>query len=276
MTEMNARPTTWLTNLRKEESGVFISGVTSRQDNVVSLANILPLSKINKVVHKEIREHDFWVFEIVSQMPTIDWIGLMERELESLIAIHDADKDKTQIPEPVKSTPARKPVVTHPKPSPQTPKDTSVAKTITFGIRPIGEGYLLQASEDEVEGKNDPDVRAYWQFIDSVSKGNMWEYQDLGASFIQEYPDSPLLPIVRWRLAYRYYVDHELDLAWLHTSHLLQLTDAYKPYALLLAGRIELARKSYKYQYYYNILRKDYATHILMGQVNSDLIELSK
>jgi len=277
MTEMNARPMTWLTNLRNEGNGIFISGVTSRQDNVVSLSNILPMSRINKVTHHEIRNRDFWAFEIVANLPTIDWIGMMESELEDLLANQNEQNDVNRTPEPQKPTTPPRPATKPPPPSQmQTQVIIRTPKPITFGIRQINEQLLLRATEEMVKAHNQPDVRAYRQFIDSVRKGNMWSYQDIGVAFIKDHPESPLLPIVRWRLAYRYYIDHKTDLAWQHVRPMLLQNDSYLPYALFLAGRLELARNSPKYQDFYNTLRQNHANHLIMEQVERDLAELGK
>ncbi len=277
ITELNAHPMTWLTNLRKEGNGIFVSGVTSRQANVVSLANVLPMSRINKVVHTLIRDRNFWSFEIVSQLPEVDWIGLMESEIADLVKPKTPDEQPAPQSEPPKTVAPAKPAVSlAPAPKPKQTEPVKMARPINFGIRPIDEIYLLRASDEMVESRNRPDVRAYWQFIDAVRKGNMWAYQDYGAAFLQEYPESPLQPIVRWRLAYRYYVDRELDLSWQYVSPMLQQKNSFSPHTLLLAGRIELARKNAKYSEYYNALRKDHPAHPLIELINKDLTELNK
>lgn len=270
MTEMNARPLTWLTNLRKEGSGILISGITNRRDNVVSLANVLPLSKINKVVHREIRERSFWSFEILASLPPIDWIGMMEKELEDL-------SSPSAPSQPVGALSFRAPSAPSQPSQPRSdkPPDSGPRAPIHFGIRPIDEQFLLRP-DDAMLPANRPDVRAYWQFIDSVRKGNMWAFQDKGAAFLKDHPDSPLLPVVRWRLAYRYYLDRQPDLARQFLSPMLQEMDQNLPYALFLAGRIALAKGDPRYQDHYRSLLRDHANHLLSKQVTQDLAELNK
>lgn len=81
-----ARPVSWMTNLRKNGERLQISGVTTKRDNVIDIALTLPQSRIQKVTNGEIRDIKVWMFEITSDFPDVDWVGQIEAETAEFLA----------------------------------------------------------------------------------------------------------------------------------------------------------------------------------------------
>jgi Tfp pilus assembly protein PilN len=81
-----ARPVSWLTNLRKNGEQLLISGVTTNRNNVIDIALTLPNSRIQKVSNSEIRDTKVWMFEISSDFPDVDWVGMIEADTAEFLA----------------------------------------------------------------------------------------------------------------------------------------------------------------------------------------------
>ncbi|MFO8145103.1 MAG: hypothetical protein R6T89_05190 [Candidatus Syntrophosphaera sp.] len=81
-----ARPVSWLTNFRKNQDRLQISGVTTKRNNVIDIALTLPNSRIQKVTNGEIRDVDVWMFEISSDFPEVDWVGMIEADTAEFLA----------------------------------------------------------------------------------------------------------------------------------------------------------------------------------------------
>ena len=242
---MAANPTSWLTNLRMEKDKLILSGATTSRANVIQFADMLPNSEIKKVTASKIRQYTIWLFEISSDLPEVDWMSKIEEDLERLMAL------KESYGEAIASGSG-----TH--------KDT-----IT-GLASIPDNLLLNPPDKLLAGK-DAAIPSYKAFIASTKTTNIWTYREMGQGFLQKNTNSPLAPYVRWRTAYRMYLDKEYDFALKFVQPLLSVEDDKHGHAVLLAARIFYAKKDPRYKEYYAIMKNDYARHPLAPLVQEDL-----
>lgn len=224
----------WLNNMSVDKGKLHLAGVTTNRSNVVDFADMLPNCQIRKVTHSKIRSVDLWQFELISDLPEVDWMAVIEEDLARLMALKQSYGEQSGSGAPG---------------SEQTNSNT---------LRPFPPQLLLAAKPEQVSS-NDAAVRAYNEFIASTLTSNIWQYREKGQGFLQRFRNHPLGPIVRWRTAYRLYIDKEYDFASQYLNPMLQNRDEYYSYAVLLAARIEHAKGSDRFREYYRIMRNDFS-----------------
>lgn len=269
------QPLSWLTNLKVDNEQLFLAGVTTRRSGIIEFANAFPDSKIKKVVHGKIRGKSTWSFEMTSALPTVDWVGEIERDVAELVRLKQSFGEEQQ--KEAESEDAKK-VASGPV-KPIAPQRVP-PKKLTDKRGRLNMPVLPQSScpvpRDELTQGEGEDVQDYFKFVTSVNRGNIWEYRDMGTRFISRHRKSELLPAVRWWLSYRLYLDKEFSLASQFLAPMLEMSDRYQPYALLLQARVDYANGSDRYKDFYHLLKNDYGRHALMSQVNADLDLIAK
>jgi Tfp pilus assembly protein PilN len=284
----------WLNNMKLEGEFLRLSGVTTKRAAIIEFANAFPGSQIRKVSNTKIRNTSVWAFELNSPLPKVDWVGEIQRDVESLLRLKQNVADTNQPGELGAQTDAgslsatdivgnikgkfEKNTVTGPvKPiAPQNPAKSPTTDKKGRAILP----WLPQSScptprDEHLTGKGQ-DILDYYTFIASANRGNIWEYRDMGTRFLNRNPNSELLPAVRWWMSYRLYLDKEYHIAVQYLEPMLKASDRYYPYALLLQARVFYALGNTRYREFYNLLKNDYGRHSLMSQVNEDLAIIGK
>ncbi|MDZ4122350.1 MAG: hypothetical protein U1C33_07995, partial [Candidatus Cloacimonadaceae bacterium] len=252
----------------------FISGQTSDRRHVVGISELFPNGIISKVTYSLVRNHPVWLFEITSDLPKVDWFGLIEADLEKLIKMKEAYGEKEAAEkERAASASGRTTVVQRvQKQAAQIVERERAPDKITatfFGSIPSE--YRLVPTDSELASVEKTELEEYNQFIAATGRGSTWHYRDLGIKFMRNYSGSVLSPYVRWNLAHRYYVDKEYTFALQSLEPLVRNQNQHYPYALVLGARIEIAAGSGRYREYYNILRNDYMTHRLVNLFREDM-----
>lgn len=266
----------WLTNLKLDGEQLFMAGVTTRRSGIIEIANAFPDSKIKKVVHSKVRGKSTWSFEMTSSLPTVDWIGEIERDVEALLLLKQSygeEQEKAAAKEEEGKVALTGPV----KPiAPQRAPLKKITDKRGRLILPVLPQSSCPVPRDELTKGEGEDVQDYFKFVTSVNRGNIWEYRDMGTRFIFRHRASELLPAVRWWLSYRLYLDKEFSLASQYLTPMLETSDRYHPYAVLLQARVEYASGSDRYKEFYHLLKNDYGRHALISQVNADLEIIAK
>jgi len=268
------QPQSWLNNLKLDKGNLYLSGFTTRRAAVLEFANAFSDSKIRKVKNNVIRGHNVWEFEIVSLLPTVDWMELIEKDVEELVKLKLSYGEERQANE----TGEIAKVDTGPV-KPLSPVKILSAKTVDKRgrvILPVLPQSSCPVPRDELTTGEGEDVKDYFKFVASANRGNIWEYRDMGTRFINRHKGSDLLPAVRWWMSYRLYLDKEYMLASQFIEPMLNQSDRYLPYAILLKARVDYALGSSRYKEYYNLLKIDYGRHTIMTQVNADLQLIEK
>lgn len=263
------RPVSWITSMRREQDKLAISGTTTNRQNIVEFAAVLPNSRIIKVNQAKIKERTVWVFEIRSDMPTVDWMAMIQKDMDELLAFKqqygEANKlsgtATTAVQQPGGVTPVTTPVIKNLKPY--------------AGLSPLAAQYMPVPTERVIKEAASL-LPAYNAFISAVNRGNIWEYRDLSAKFITNNRRSPLVPYIQWHMANRMFIDRDWDMVRLFTEPLLkEMSDLY-PYALLVEARTDFVKNNPAYKGKYVTLQNDYARHPLSGQIKADLAIISK
>lgn len=261
-------PVSWLSNLKKDGKRLAVSGTTTSRSHILRIAESLPQSEIVKVTRAEIKDRTVWAFEIKSDLPQKDWIGEIEQDLREL---QELKKQYGEDPSKLNQSSALAPKAAAAPASPQAATTAEVKSLAPYkGLSPIQDQYLPQLT-NEMKKSAGQDLKDYYAFIASVNRGNMWEYRDLGVKFINKYPKSQILPLVRWHMAYRMYIDKEFNLVNVYNESLLLARDELYPWALLISARTDYARGISYYKEKYQTLKNDYARHPLSGQIALDL-----
>ncbi|HNX38435.1 MAG TPA: hypothetical protein PL124_10250 [Candidatus Cloacimonadota bacterium] len=242
--------TSWLTNLRMDKGKLILTGTTTNRGHVIQFADMLPNSQIRKVTNSKVRNYTLWQFEISSDLPKVDWMGKIEEDLQRLMAIKEAYGEGGL--------------------------DSGGGKAAAItGLAAIPENLLL-TPPPQLLAKKDAAVTAYNAFLVSAKGKNIWQYRELGQGFMQKYLNHPLAPYVRWRMAYRFYLDKEYGFAMQYLKPMLKVQNSNYGYAVLLAGRIYYATGDQQYKEMYRIMKSDYAMHPLAAVVNEDLKVVGK
>jgi len=263
------QPQSWLDNLKVDKGSLYLSGFTTRRAAVIEFANAFADSKIRKVKYNLIRNTSVWEFEIVCSLPTVDWIGLIEKDVEELVKLKLSYGEERQ---PQGTSEKSKGTLSALKPlSPVKVSNSKLVDKRGKAILPVLPQSSCPVPRDELTNGDGEDVKDYFKFVASANRGNIWEYRDMGTKFIVRHKGSELLPAVRWWMSYRLYLDKEYMLASQYLEPLLSSSDRYQPYALLLKARIDYASGSSHYKDYYDLLQIDYGRHDIIAQVNVDL-----
>ena len=241
--------TSWLTNLRMDKDLLVITGTTTNRSNVIQVADMLPNSQIRKVTNTKVRDYTLWQFEIASELPKVDWMAKIKEDLQKLIAIKEAYGENMP--------------------------GSAGAKEAIAGLAAFPENLLLTPPAELLK-KNDAPVAEYRKFLTAAQSTNIWQYRELGQGFLQKNLNHALSPYVRWRMAYRMYLDKEYGFARQFVEPMLLKQDANYGHAVLLAGRIYYAMKNDKYKEMYRIMRNDYATSPLSVIVKEDMKVIGK
>lgn len=236
----------WLNNLRVEKGTLMLTGTTTNRSSVIRIADLLPDSQIRKVTNTKIREYQLWQFEISSKLPSYDWKGIIEADLEELKAIKEAYGEKNS---------------------------ASVSSIEDTGINEIPASIQLTPPSALLK-KQDDSVRAYNNFINTLSKNTPWKYREEGQRYLQKYGNSPLASYARWHFAYKLYLDRDYGYAQQFLEPLLIAGTPHRSYNLLLAARVFYAQKNPKYIEMYRILKSDYSTSPLAPVITSDIKSL--
>ncbi|MDD2228486.1 MAG: hypothetical protein PHY48_03635 [Candidatus Cloacimonetes bacterium] len=267
----SGQPQSWLTNLKVEGGVLFLSGVTTRRGAIIEFAKAFPESQIHKVSHTIVRNKDLWTFEMTSALPKVDWMGEIQRDVESLLmlrqkigennpAVPSTDDKKVNTFKTVSIRPI----------APQKVKSQIADKSGKAILLPLPQSSCPIPPDEDLTGDGE-DIQDYYAFVASANRGNIWEYRDVGNSFVSKNPHSKLLPVVRWWISYRLYLDKEYPLAVTFLLPMLNSPGRYHPYALLLQARLDYALGNKKYEERYGLIKNDYGRHPLMSQVNADL-----
>ncbi len=275
--ELNRRPQSWLTNLRLDSGRLSLSGVTTNRQHVVGISELFENCIISKVTHTTVRDKSLWQFEMTCDLPSINWFGLIEADLERLIKVKEAYGEKAVTPKDSVSTAKVEPgtPVSTIKPVPkERVREERKVSDLAFGAIP--DKYLPTPTAEEIEGLEPEESFDFKQFMDSIKKGSTWHYRDLGFRYIKNHSQSDMISYVRWHMAHRYYIDKEYLHAMRTLDPMLRNQNRFYPYSLLLAARIEIAQGNIRYREFYNILIGDYGTHIVSAQVREDLDRLKR
>ncbi|MDD3103612.1 MAG: hypothetical protein PHY24_05275, partial [Candidatus Cloacimonetes bacterium] len=233
-------PQSWITNMRQHEDRIAISGITAKREHVSRLAEGLPDGCIRRVTHSKIRNQIIWIFEMDFVFSQIDWEEFIARE--SVIQ---------QRPQPIAS---------RRRPSAKERPVQEEVQSETYGFRQLPD--ILPANlptPDQEELKQDTEfARTFESFMEAIQQGNMMEYRFIGYNLINQYPDSNLLPLTRWWLAYRLYQEKEYTLAEEYLNLNLSQFDRYHPASLLLKARLRFARSNPDFKQYYLTLQNEY------------------
>lgn len=271
MDELGRKPITWLSNLRKEAGKLQLTGTTTNRNHIVEIASLFEEPEIKKISHARIRNNSLWNFEMQVKMPVVDWVQIMEADMQALVALKERMAQFEVVKPRVPSTQPVQSMATITQASAQETPATKAPSQLSFQIPEI---HLLSILEEDMTSIPHPVAKEYWDFIAAVKKGSTWHYRDLGTKFIQNNPSSELVPYVQWRMAYRYYLDKEYVYARQNIDPLMRNHNKFYPFALLLAARIEYFSGGKKYQDYYGILKTDYADHSLAAVFTEDLAAL--
>nr|MDK2851608.1 hypothetical protein [Candidatus Cloacimonadota bacterium] len=246
----------WISNLRHSNGQISITGITSDREHVSRLAANLPASKIRRVTNSKIRDRVVWNFEMDFTLPELDWVEIISKEYMPITRSTTAS-----------SRPNRGKV----KIQPQTQEQLEQAISYKFGVLPRIEQQNVPLF-DESSSNCDPEaLQLYRDFSKAINKGNMLEYRFIGHSLIQNYPDCDLIPLTRWWLAYRLYLDREFSLAEDILNPNLQTKDKYLPYNLLLKARLDYVAGNRRFLQTYESLIMDYPESAAARQAELDL-----
>ncbi|MBW6513718.1 MAG: hypothetical protein K0B87_03055 [Candidatus Syntrophosphaera sp.] len=310
-----ARPISWLTNLKRNGERLQLSGVTTNRNHVIDIAATLPQSRIQRVTSAEIRDFKVWNFEIASDFPSVDWVAKIEAETAELLARNRAEKEKatlelaaaeqaaaaqeaaemkaaqTMTAAEKKALEARTAAekkaaearavaekAAAEKPAAAQPAPAPAPRTAsTTGnkLPSIDKAYMPQPSDWQKQAPAN-ELAAYNAFIAAVNRGDKQGFKQLGYDFINKYPQSRLNRLLRWHFANKLYIYGEYIDAKVVLDPLVRYVDAHYPYALLLAARIDHQTGYDRYRRLYNLMQKDYAEHPMQGQVQADIAAIGR
>jgi len=257
----------WISNLRQSGEQISITGITSEREYVSRLAARLHQSGIRRVTNSKIRDQVVWNFEIDFTLPEVDWVDVIASEY-------------SPPPQPARTT------STAPRSTPQVARSKSQEtrqeapppepKNYKFGMLPKLEDQNTPGPVTEQLKQNPEFAKLYTTFVSAINKGNMLEYRFIGHSLINGYPESELLPLVRWWLAYRLYLDREFKLAGQILEPNLKQADSYYPYSLLIRARLYYATQNRRFIQIYENLIEQYPDSAASRQAKLDLARIEK
>lgn len=254
----NTYKDSWISNLRQADNRIAITGVCSRRDYVSRLADTLPQSRISSVTRARIRNRDVWAFEMDFAMPEVDWAGIIEQEYQ---------------PPPEDILPHRPGTYRNRAISRdnRSPISTAARKSYRYGILPRIRDDLTPGPIESELNENPAMMEAYRNFITAISKGNMLEYRFMAHVFINEYPESKMLSMIRWWTAYRLYVDRDILQARYTLQPNVKRIDDYQVYSLLLEARIAFALGEPHFEDLFQNLIRQYPKSPAATQARLDL-----
>ncbi|MEF3694805.1 MAG: hypothetical protein V3576_05595 [Candidatus Cloacimonadota bacterium] len=241
---LRSHPTSWIQNFTQDSGRLTITGSTTNRRNVVAFAEMLPDAQIKRVANVKVRNTTLWQFEINSALPEVNWAEEIDREFERLWSEREASGLEA---------------------ANQTETTTEATSLALFPA-----SALLVATTEQLN-QSGAVAQEYNEFITAVQSRNQWQYRDKGQRFLTRNRNSNLAPIVRWRVAYRFYVDKQYQFATQYLSPMLSSRDQYYAHALLLAARIAYAQGNNQYREHYRRLKSDYALNPLSAIFNEDI-----
>ncbi len=242
---LRSHPTSWIQNFTQDQGRLTITGSTTNRRNVVAFAEMLPDAQIKRVANVRVRNTTLWQFEINSALPTVNWAEEIDKEFARLWSEREASGMGSA-------------------------EQGEAGATQATSLALFPASALLTATPEQLR-HNNAEAEAYNAFITATESRNQWQYRDKGQSFITRNRNSALVPIVRWRMAYRFYVDKQYSFATQYLTPMMGNRDQYYPHALLLAARIAYAQGNNQYRELYRKLKSDYALHPLSSIFNQDL-----
>lgn len=241
---LRSHPTSWIQSFTQESERLTITGSTTNRRNVVTIAEMLPDAQIKRVANVRVRNTTLWQFEINSAIPERNWAEEIDREFERLWSEHEVAKMRT------------------------TGQAAATQEANSLNLLPAS--ALLVASSDQLRQSGEL-AAEYHAFISAIESRRQWQYREKGQAFINKNRNSILVPIVRWRMAYRFYVDKQYSFATQYLAPMLEFRDQYYPYVLLLSARIAYAQGNSQYKVHYRQLKSDYALHPLSSVFFEDI-----
>jgi len=250
----------WISNMRHSNSQISITGITSDRENVSRLAARLPESKIRRVTNSRIRDQVVWNFEMDFVLPELDWVETIAKEYMPA----------------AQSTAARPRTRSSRSMRPQTQEQLEQAINYAFGILPRIEQPNVPVLDESRTDYSPKALALYRDFAKAINKGNMLEYRFIGHSLIHNYPDSDLIPLTRWWLAYRLYLDREFRLAEDVLRPNLQKADDYHSHNLLLKARLDFVAENRRFLKIYESILLDHPESAAARQAELDLAFIEK
>lgn len=227
-------PTSWIRNLRKDGDGFKVLGVTTHRPNIVYFAGLFPNGSIINAKYRKIRDFTVWDFEINYSYPEVDWYKMMEEDAQELRRYQEAKGIETAKPAGTGEA-ARGSLTQRVSQAVSGKLDDKVVVNKSIIDLPHPPEQMLIAEA------NDPAVIAYKEIVTAFNSKNDWQMSDLGVKFINAYPKSPLIPYIRWYIAYRFWQNRQNDQANLWLGPIRNSRNAVYPFTLLLSSEISRA-----------------------------------
>ncbi|MCB5261237.1 MAG: hypothetical protein LHW64_05935 [Candidatus Cloacimonetes bacterium] len=296
-------PKSWITNMRQAEGRIAISGITARREHVSRLAEGLPDGCIRRVTPSKIKNQTVWNFEIDFLSPEINWEDVIASETvikADREATTQTNKAETAAPraksaattspkasattKPAAKTETKAPrtksepntAYQKPPAKPAQPKKKIQSETYSFGPLPEIPPANAPSPEAEELAQNEEFARTFQSFMEAIHRGDMLEYRFIGYALINKYPESSLLPLTRWWLAYRLYQEKEYTLAEEYLSPNLSQFGRFHPDSLLLKARLSYARSKPDFIQYYQSLQSEYPRSKAAAQAVLDLEQIQR
>jgi len=250
----------WISNLRHSGNQISITGITSDREHVSRLAANLPNSRIRRVTNSKIRDQVVWIFEMDFSLPELDWVDLISAEYRPQTTAQSRYR-------PARSTRSV---------APEAREQLEPAIRYEYGMLPRFNSENTPELDSPEVAYNEAALELYNKFAKAINKGDMLEYRFIGHSIINNHPESRLIPLVRWWLAYRLYLDQEFRLADDVLKPNLQRADRYHSYNLLLKARLDYVAENRRFLQLYESLLVDHPHSRAARQAELDLAIIEK
>lgn len=280
------KPVSWLSSFKKEGDRLAINGYTTNRRNILDFAEALPNSRIRKVTSSQVRNTTLWSFDIISDLPEVDWVGQIEKEIAEFMeqnAAAEAEataaaalaEAQTQVPASKQDT--QKPAEDIQKPAEATRKapEPVQTETVWVSLSPIPTQYMPQLTKWQSKASS-AELAAYNEIVSALNRESRDEYFPLGQAFLKNYPRGRLRSLVRWHLAYRLYKAGDYHNAVAFLDPLVHEVSLIYPHALLLSARIDYARHNKRYAKTYKALTANYPDHPIQEMVKADLDQIAR
>ncbi len=262
------KSTSWLTSLKTEKGKLYISGVTTLRANIIEISEAFPNSRIMKILFNKIRDQNIWTFEIVSDLPKVDWSGYIRKDFELLKSYKGKFEHDVQ-----NKTDSIDTSLGFPNGTPKASKlsgTQEIQKQERAKLPPLSSD-CHPFPDDTHTLRQDNDAEAYKEFIKAVENRKGGHYKDLGIKFLKSHKESTLIPYVRWWMGYRLYTEGNIAQAKTTLSPVLLAQSDVLPYAMLLNARISYTLGNKDYEKQYQKLISDYSKHPVIGQTKRDM-----
>lgn len=264
-------PKSWITNLKVNKDQISISGITSNRSYITRLGESLPQNSVSKVSAAKIRNHTVWSFELSGKPPALNWLEMIEEDIRERLAVQEAqnnlqeEHDPPAEPSPVKTAKTKK---TENTGEPQTRQ--TAAKPLPFRQMKLPAFMYSSLPGYSTSGPDSTVSVEYLSFATALQEGHIWNYRQIGNNFIYNHPKSNLVPVIRWWVAYRMYLDGDYRVAMEYLRPILSHANGMGSYAKLLKARLDLALGNREYISLYEDLRLN-APQAIREQVEKDI-----